>query len=227
MVVNSDICTMNIMIMAATRQEIIHTIDFIDSNSGSVRIHKMAYFISGVGTLASSYSLTQAILKQKPDFIIQAGIAGSFTAKLPPGTTVFVSEEIFGDAGAMEEGVFKDIFDLGLTNANDYPFTERKIMNPTCHQWKNGKLPFVTGITVNEITTDSNRIEQLKNKYDPAIESMEGIALHYVCMLQNIPFIQLRTISNYVGERDKRHWKLAEAILELNTALITFLQQIP
>jgi futalosine hydrolase len=31
---------------------------------------------------------------------------------------------------------------------------------------------------------------------------MEGAALHFVCLQEDISFIQLRAISNFVGERD-------------------------
>ena len=55
---------------------------------------------------------------------------------------------------------------------------------------------------------------------------MEGAALHYVCLHQNIPFIQLRAISNYVGERDKTKWKIDLAISNLHNELIKLLKQL-
>jgi futalosine hydrolase len=48
---------------------------------------------------------------------------------------------------------------------------------------------------------------------------MEGAALHYTCLMENIPFIQLRAVSNFVGERDKNKWKMKEAIAVLNEKL--------
>ena len=51
------------------------------------------------------------------------------------------------------------------------------------------------------------------------IETMEGAALHYVCLSERIPFLQLRCVSNYVGERDKSKWALREAIMNLNIEL--------
>ena len=56
---------------------------------------------------------------------------------------------------------------------------------------------------------------------------MEGAALHFVCLQQKISFIQIRSVSNYVGERNKSSWKMEEAINQLNKTLITFLQQLP
>jgi futalosine hydrolase len=65
-----------------------------------------------------------------------------------------------------------------------------------------------------------------KNKFNPVTESMEGAALHYVCLMENIPFSQLRGISNYIGERNKKKWKMKEAILKLNDELIRIIKII-
>ena len=50
-----------------------------------------------------------------------------------------------------------------------------------------------------------------ENKFLPVIESMEGAALHYVCLMEKIPFLQIRSISNYIGERDKKKWNMKDA----------------
>ena len=51
---------------------------------------------------------------------------------------------------------------------------------------------------------------------------MEGAALHYACKKFQIPFIQIRSVSNYVGERDKSKWKLKEAIEAINKTVIAY-----
>lgn len=213
--------------MAATSREIAPTIDYLNSNGFMVNDQTLNLLISGVGLLSSSYALTSRIFNQSPELVIQAGIAGSFTDAYPPASTVLIQEEVLGDSGVFEDGMFKDIFDLKLANGNNEPFINKKLVNPTCQRWKNASLPFVTGVTVNEITTDEKRIEQLKEKYGADIESMEGAALHFVCLQQKISFIQIRSVSNYVGERNKSSWKMEEAINQLNKTLITFLQQLP
>ena len=55
---------------------------------------------------------------------------------------------------------------------------------------------------------------------------MEGAALHYVCYHQQINYIQLRSISNIVGIRDKNQWCMEKAIHHLNEALIKTITQI-
>ena len=57
------------------------------------------------------------------------------------------------------------------------------------------------------------------------MESMEGASLHYICLMENIPFLQLRAISNIAGERNKKKWKMDEAIINLNKELVRVLNQ--
>jgi futalosine hydrolase len=48
---------------------------------------------------------------------------------------------------------------------------------------------------------------------------MEGAALHFVALQENIPFLQMRSLSNFVGERDKGNWVMDIAIANLNIEL--------
>jgi futalosine hydrolase len=41
---------------------------------------------------------------------------------------------------------------------------------------------------------------------------MEGAAFHYCCLMKEIPFVQIRGVSNYIGERDKKNWKIETAL---------------
>ena len=53
---------------------------------------------------------------------------------------------------------------------------------------------------------------------------MEGAAFHYVCLQQKINFLQIRGISNMVGERDKTKWKIKKAIENLNNELLKIIK---
>ena len=58
------------------------------------------------------------------------------------------------------------------------------------------------------------------------IESMEWAALHYVGLMEKIPFLQIRSLSNFAGERDKGKWKIKEAIASLNLELENILLKL-
>ncbi len=176
--------------------------------------------------LVSAVALTQLVLEEKPDLIIQAGIAGTFNTKAELGLVTAISEDILGDTGVEEGGVWKDVFDLNLEKRDNQPFANGRLPNIHFEKYNLLNLPAVTGITVNEITTKPERTDLLIEKYNPFIESMEGAALHYVCGKFSVPYIQIRAVSNYIGERNKANWKMKDAIINLNNALLQYIDRL-
>ncbi|HWB27852.1 MAG TPA: futalosine hydrolase [Chitinophagaceae bacterium] len=206
--------------LALTRQQVSHAY----AQTGTPV--NISFHATGVGMLATAVSLTKLAIEQKPGFIVQAGIAGCFDNASGLGEVFAVNNEMLADMGVNEDGIWKDMFDLALEKDNNTPFTERCLPNNNLVKYNLLKLPVVNAVTINEITTSPKRRLQIEEKYAPFIESMEGAALHYVCGLQNIPFIQMRAISNYIGERDKTKWKMKEAIINLNNTLLDYLQAL-
>lgn len=205
---------MKILIVSATQMEVELARTQLQGSS-SITFH-----ITGVGMLAAAVSLTKLASTHKPDLIIQVGIAGCFDNSIDLGKVVLVNEEILGDTGVEENGEWKDLFKTKFIAPHDAPFTNGRLVNEHISAYNLLKLPVVTSLTVNEITTRSERIAQLKSLYNPTIESMEGAALHYVCNDLNIPYLQIRALSNYIGERDKSKWCIKEAVENVNKVLV-------
>ena len=218
---------MRVIITAATVAEWMPSfLEMEQLYTGESRRLKVQFHQTGVGMLASAVSLTRLVLEEKPDLIIQSGIAGCFDHSVSLGKVVVISDETLADIGVQEDGKWKDLFDLKLEKSSYPPFERRKLPNHWLPEFNLLKLPEVAGITINEISTDKERIQQLIKKYSPVTESMEGAALHYVCRQANIPFIQIRAISNYIGERDKANWKIKEAIDNLNQTLLKYVDKL-
>jgi futalosine hydrolase len=135
-----------------------------------------------------------------------------------------VNEEVSGDLGVEENNEFKDVFDMGLPQITA-PYTGKSLLNKDSAMLQRYNLPLVKAVTISEITTRRERIEQLQQKYQPVVESMEGAAFHYIASIEKIPYIQLRAVSNMVGERDKTKWKMKEAIAALNEQLIKMVSE--
>ncbi len=184
---------------------------------------KISFHATGIGMLASGVKLTQLAATQKPDLIIQMGIAGSYSKKEPLGKVMVIASESIADLGVRENGSFKDLFETGLQKENEAPFKKRKLTNPTIKSLNVLKSDLVAAVTINEITTSAKRIKEIIAANNPVLESMEGAALHYVGGLTKTPFIQIRAVSNYVGERNKAKWKLNESIEQLEAYVITYL----
>lgn len=200
---------MSILIIAATKMEIQ---PFLDSHPDAETL------ITGVGAAVTVFQLMNRIEKNNYNTIIQVGLAGNFNDSILLGESVLVERDCFADLAVWENNKIISVNDLGFTNSNEFPYENGWLVN---HQisttMATGKK--VKGITVNLLTDDLNYINEMKHKYNADIESMEGAALHYVCLQKNISFIQIRGISNEVGERDKSKWNFKAAIQSSNQLL--------
>jgi futalosine hydrolase len=219
---------MKIALVAATWQEIAPVQDYLSERLYLKNHHQFTLWVTGVGLVNTTYNLTKKIAQEKPDMAIQVGIAGSFQPLVySPGDVVAVKEDVIGDLGVQESNdTWSDIFDLKLADPNLFPFTSRKLQNPHNQLLHKINLPVISAVSVNEITTSPKRIHQLIEQYSPAIESMEGAAFHFVCLNEGIPFIQIRSISNRIGERDKSQWQLSKAFENLQNTLITLINKL-
>ncbi len=218
---------MRILVTSATVQETLLSYNKIQSSSTWAKKGlQIKFACTGIGMLATAINTAKLIANDSPNLIIQAGIAGAFNTVDKLSKVVLVEHEIIGDLGVEENGEWKDLFDMKFQQPNTFPYKKKKLTNPYIHNLNKLQLPIVTAVTVNEITTNSNRIELLQKKYNPAIETMEGAALHYIALDAKIPFLQIRSLSNYMGERDKTKWQLQKSIEQLNKILLKLLPKL-
>jgi futalosine hydrolase len=216
---------MKILIASATELEIAPLMKALNNHQyqlpGSLAVQVL---ITGPGMLATAARLSAFIHTHETDFIIQAGIAGCFDSNYSLGSVFRIKDDQVADMGVAETGGWRDLFDLGLVGENEFPYTNRKLMAPNNIPPGLFQIKQVSGITVNEITTNKERIKALVQKYQPVTETMEGAALHFVALENKIPFVQIRSISNYVGERNKSNWKITEAVDQLNETISSALK---
>jgi len=177
-------------------------------------------FICGVGTLPAVYNLSLHLANYQYDRIIHAGVAGSFFHNLQPGDVVQVTRDTFADYGVDQDGTFRWIFHEGLWDPQESPFRDGWLEVPPDPQLN---LQQVSAVTVDLVTGSDIRKEQIINRFNPHIETMEGAAVLYVCARIEVPVIQIRAISNQAGKRDRLSWKMNEAIDALTRELSHYL----
>lgn len=180
--------------------------------------------ITGIGLPAATWHITRYLAVKKPARIIQAGIAGCFRNTVPLTRVFAVSSESFGDLGVTEQGTWTDVFDMQLAKPSQFPYSRKELRNPHKELLKKTGLPLARAISVNTISSGKKQAEQRAVHYNAMLESMEGAALHYVALQEGIPFLQIRSVSNYCGERNKRKWNIPGAIQSLNEALNVLLE---
>jgi futalosine hydrolase len=213
---------MDILLIAATAREIQ---PFFEYYHNSKRAQNIDILITGIGLTATTYHLLKQLTIKRPDLVVQAGVAGCFDTNIPLGTVVIVKKEAIADLGVIEAKKLKTLFDLDLVPHDQFPFRNGCLEND--HEIiRNSKLKTVDAISVNEITTSNQRVKFYEEAFHPVIESLEGAALHYTCLMEKIPFIQLRSISNYITERNKKRWDMKKSIVNLNNELINLIEHI-
>ncbi len=216
---------MNCLVVAATIIEITPFLEkFRDKRPLKADVDTDV-LITGIGLTAATYSLAKQLSIKRPHIIIQAGVAGCFDRSVLPGTVVAVKKEAIADQSVIELEKLKTMFDLKLVPQDQHPFSKGWLVNKS-DALKKIKLKKVTGVSVNEITTSKQKVELYRQTFAPVVESMEGAALHYVCLMENIPFVQIRSVSNYVAERNKKNWNMKESIINLNKELFNIIQSL-
>lgn len=197
--------TMKVAIVAATVFEI---------EPFMLQYPEAEIIITGVGVPATIFSITKKLLIGNFNFAVQAGIGGTFHDEGWLSKVFAIKKDCFADIGFVEKGNFKTSFEYGFADPNEAPFEGGWL-----HNSETVNLPLATAVTVNKVTDNQFDIDLIRNKFSPDIESMEGAGFHYACLQAGIKFLQLRAVSNIVGDRNKANWKMQDAIANLNEAL--------
>jgi futalosine hydrolase len=196
----------------------------IESLKGEYSGKNIKWLSTGIGIVNTALSLDRALQNNRPDLIIQAGIAGSLNAQFPPGSVVQVQREIYADLGAESPSGFLDLKTLGLVN---FTLNERQYFNTLDNSnLLSTHLPIVTGMTVNRVMGTAESITQAKALWNADIESMEGAAFFQVCLQHAIPFAEIRAISNWVEPRNREAWDIPAALKQLRAEIHTILTNL-
>jgi futalosine hydrolase len=226
---------MNILLVSATNNEIRPLTGTLtltgEKNDGLTQYQFRDIFIdilvTGIGMTATAFHLGKQLSPKKYDLCINAGICGSYNPEIKIGDVIEVVEENFSEFGAEEADQFKSIFEIGLMDPDDPSFRHGKLFNPAQSKYNiiSGLLK-VKGITASTIHSNESLIQKMKEQFGPDTESMEGAAFFYSCLLSGIPFYEIRSVSNYVGERDRKKWDIPLAVENLNSVLFNILEEL-
>lgn len=209
---------MRILIIAATEHEIRPFLESALHESPRVDV-----LITGVGMVATAFSLSRLLANNSYDLLLNVGIAGTFHKDTPLGTVYRVSEDLFSELGAEEEDRFITLKEMGFGEVQFQeqlpPLFTSSLKNLVEY------LPSATGITVNSVHGKESSIKAIRDKFSPDVESMEGAAVFYAASQQEIPVLQIRSISNLIEKRNKNNWNIPLAINTLNHWLIQFINE--
>ena len=225
---------MKILLVAATIEEVQPLVSALSSHTCreglgifNYKENEIHVLVTSVGVMQTGYYLGKAFAESEYPQALQIGIAGSFDRKIALGEVVLVSKEKIGDLGAEDGDVLLSVEEMQLRQPDQFPYKNGWLENDlliASHALKD--LKKVSSATVNKVLGNQSSIDLIQKKYSPDIINMEGAAFFYACMMNRIPFLEMRSISNYVEPRDKSRWKMEEAIENLTAAAYKYLQTV-
>lgn len=176
-------------------------------------------FACGVGPVEAALRTARKLATASYDLVVSAGIGGAFPGRSRVGDAVLVTSETYADFGlegggelAVPPGTLVDIAhaDAGLL----------------VRLGEDPALPCGTGITVSAVTATAATGERLAARYGAAVESMEGFAVLRAATLAGTPALEVRGISNYVGERARSAWDFEAGEIATAAALTRMLDRL-
>ena len=175
--------------------------------------HEIDVLIPGVGMTCTAYWMGKTLSSKLYDVSINLGLAGSFDDDLTIGETVHIIADQISELGAENGESFLSLIDMDLIEDGDYLLNHGKMKNTIAIQSPIiDSLKSVSAITVNTTHGDDASIQKIQELFQPQVESMEGAAFFYACLLEGITCAQIRTISNKVEKRNKDNWDIPLAV---------------
>ncbi len=176
--------------------------------------------VCGVGGASLAMDLIPYISVDKFDLIILAGLAGGLPSQSKLGEVVKINTDVQGDLGAFQNGKYIPFTSMGLIE-NKKPSTKYNICDDVLPE-----LTILNSLSTNTLFQEATYNALRHAHYETQIENMEGAAFQEICEEYEAPYLQLRAVSNYIGERDKSKWKLKEALQHLDWVTTAYLKSI-
>ena len=222
---------MRILVVAATRPEVAPLIAALATPvehhrviSGAAGAHRLDILLTGVGMVGTAVWCSRALAIGGYDVALNLGVCGSFAPGFPPTTVVHVTSDLFPELGAEDGPGFISLQDLGLLQPDVLPYSGGRLVNRAPPSLPGlSDLPVASGITVNTAHGEDASIAAVIARCAPDVESMEGAAFMYACLVAGIPFAQVRAVSNRVERRNRAAWDLAGAVGALGSAALRLL----
>ena len=193
--------------------------------------------VTGMGAVNTAHALARAFaLDGEPRLVIQTGIAGAFVpAEVPVGSVVLAGEEVYADVGVITPDGWLSAEAIGIplvpaserqpARFNHFPLDASLVQRAAAVC---GPLIARTGrfITLSQVTGVRALGDELYARFGALCESMEGAAAAHVCALHDVPFLELRGVSNLVEDRDRSKWRIKEAAEAAQRATLRLLEHV-
>lgn len=210
----------DVVVCAATPAEQALLLAELGGERGAVGGRRVALLRTGVGPVNAAVALTRFLGKEEAGAVVCCGVGGAYPGSgLRPGDVVCAASEYYADLGAESPDGFLDMETLGFPVVEgDPPLFNRLPLDlfPAPR-----RAAFVTLATC---TGTEESARAVAGRTGGAVESMEGAAVVHAARLHGVPVGEVRGISNPVGERDRKRWRVREAAEAAQRTLLDWLR---
>ena len=203
----------------------------------STRLNAANLLVAGVGAVNTAHALTQYFSTQpRPSLVIQTGIAGAYVpAGIAVGSVLLADTEIYGDLGVLTPQGWRPMEEIGIpvveatatapARFNYFPLDAALVSRASAAA---GPAVARTGkfLTLSQVTGVRAHGDVLHERFGALCESMEGAAAAHVCALHDVPFLEVRGVSNLVEDRNRADWRINEAADAAQQVVLTLLEHL-
>lgn len=206
---------------------------------GTLRAKEVLVVFSGLGKINAAAGAAAVLAQFSVSSLWMWGSAGAYPhSDLRLTDVALASEEILGDEGVLTSSSWKSLTAIGIPLAKnkDHPVFNRipvdqvqmKRARLLLSDWQatssGSRLHLGPFVTVSGVSGSPARARLLGDRFGALCENMEGGAAALVCLRYQVPFLEIRGLSNWAGDRNKKRWHLAEALDNCQRALLYLLE---
>ncbi|MFD0697871.1 futalosine hydrolase [Paenibacillus sp. GCM10027628] len=175
--------------------------------------------LAGVGIVEAAISAATALAAADYDLVVSAGIAGGFAGQAEIGSVVVASEIIAADLGVQTLDGFSSLDELGFGTTRVKVAADVAARLTAALQAAGLAAHAGPVLTVATATGTAATAAELAARVPrAAAEAMEGFGIASAARRRGVPVLEIRTISNAVGPRDRDAWRIGDALKALQTA---------
>ncbi len=155
----------------------------------------------GVGPVEAAAGAARALAQRPYDAVVNAGIGGGFRDRCTVGDAVVCSRDDYAELGLEDGTAFPLPGDAELLRHVE---SDPSLMQP----FLAGLVPVIVGrgVTSATVTSTTARALVLAHRFRADVESMEGFAVLRAAQTVGVPAVEIRGVSNVVGERESSGW---------------------
>jgi len=191
---------------------------------GTLHGQEILLVAAGIGKVNAAAATAVALEQHAPHGVISFGSAGAYLdSGLQPGDLLLARDEVLADEGVDCGDRFLDLEALGFPAvATPHPAYNRfappatllkraeEVLSKTAARLA-VRLQTATALTVSSCSGTTARGATLARRWQGSGENMEGGAVAQVCRAWEVPWLEVRGISNLVEDRDPSRWDLPRA----------------